>query len=105
MAVRVRLRVRGRDNKYVELVVLANGGAESPRPLIALDPEAAARICFKKPEDAERYEVIEASSIREASLYPQAVLLELLDEDGSVLSSLTSSPFNSIVDHPRFSWV
>lgn len=90
MAVRVKLRVRGRDDKYVELVVLVNGGAESPRPLIALDPETAAKICFKGSEDAERYEGIEVSSIREASLYPQAVMLELLDEEGSVLSAVTA---------------
>ncbi len=90
MAVRVRLRVRGRNDKYVELVVLVNGGAESHRPLIALDPETAARICFERSEDAERYEVIEASSIKEVGLYPQAVVLELLDNEGSVLSSVTA---------------
>ncbi len=90
VAVRVRLRVRGRNDKYVELVVLASGGAESPRPLIAQDPETAAKICFKGSEGAERYEVIEESGIKEASLYPQAVVLELLDDEGSVLSSVTA---------------
>jgi hypothetical protein len=90
VAVRVRLRVRGRNDKYVELVVLASGGAESPRPLTALDPETAAKICFKGSEGAERYEVIETSSTKEASLYPQTVVLELLDDEGSVLSSVTA---------------
>jgi hypothetical protein len=90
MAIRVRLRVRGRESKYLELVVLANGGAESPRPLIAMDPETAAKICFKGWEGFERYEVVEASSIREVSIYPQAVVLELLDDEGLVLSSVTA---------------
>jgi len=90
LAVRVRLRVRGREGKQVELVVLVNGGAESPRPLIALDPEAASRICYKGLEGSERYEVLEASSLGVAYVFPQAVVLELLGEDGSVLSSTTA---------------
>jgi hypothetical protein len=34
VAVRVRLRVRGRNDKYVELVVLASGGAEVEEGLV-----------------------------------------------------------------------
>ena len=42
MVVRVRLRVKAvSTGKSKELIVLANGGAESPKPCLVIDQELA----------------------------------------------------------------
>jgi hypothetical protein len=91
MAVRVKIRVRSREsNKEQTLVVLVNGGAESLRPLIAVDRETASKLCFKDLSRGEVYEIAEASSIKQASIFPQAVILELLDDEEKILSTITA---------------
>ena len=92
MAVRVRIRVKGRNGKSIVTTVLANGGAESPRPLIVLDPSTASKICFKddRDKDYEIVEVAEASRTRNVRIYPQAVILDLLSESEEILSSTTA---------------
>jgi len=45
LVVRVRIRLRAKNTgRTKELVVLANGGAESPAPCIVVDPETAKEI-------------------------------------------------------------
>ena len=45
MVVRVKLRVRAKESKKnIELIVLVNGGAESPRPCLAVDLPIARKL-------------------------------------------------------------
>ena len=91
LVVRVKLRVKSKRSKSIlELVVLANGGAESPRPCIVLRPEEARRLGLWPIDKAEIYLVEEASSTSEAYLIPGSVILELIDEEGKVLSSVNA---------------
>ena len=91
MVVRVRLRVRARDSgRSRELVVLANGGAESPRPCLVVDPSIAEELGFWPPREAEIYYVEEASTTSSALLLRDAVTLELLGDCEEVLSSINA---------------
>jgi len=86
LVVRVRVRLK-RPGKTVELRVLANGGAESPKPCVVVDPSLVEALEIQ-PLHGELYSVEEASSVTKAYLIPDAVTLELLDESGSALSSV-----------------
>ena len=45
MAVRVKVRVKSAaSSKTLDLVVLANGGAESPKPCLVVDEATAAKL-------------------------------------------------------------
>ncbi len=89
MVVRVKIRVKARrSGKSKEIIVLANGGAESPRPCIVVEPRTAEELGLWPPEEAEVYRVEEASTISRVFLLRKAVTLELLSEEGSVLSSV-----------------
>ena len=91
LVVRVRLRVKHRrSGRHVELVVLANGGAESPKPCIVVPPEVASELGLWPLEKAYIYLVEEASGISEVYVVSEAVELELLDEHGEVLSSVVA---------------
>lgn len=87
MAVRVRLRVKARRlNKALELAVLASGGAESPRPCLVVDTSTASELGLWPLQQAEVYKVEEASTLSEAYLLKDEVEIELLGEEGEVLS-------------------
>ena len=89
MVVRVRVRVRAEGTgSSTDLVVLANGGAESPRPCIVVGPEVAEVLGLWPLNKAEVYLVEEASSTTEAYVLPNSVILVLLDEEGNILSSV-----------------
>jgi len=83
----MRIKVENTGSS-ADLVVLANGGAESPRPCIVVGPEVAKALGLWPPSKAEVYLVEEASSITEAYVLPNSVILELLDEKGNVLSTV-----------------
>lgn len=88
MVVRVRLRVKAKGSgRSLELPVLVNGGAESPRECLVVDPSTARRLALW-PSSGEVYSVEEASSTTQAHLIPRAVELELMDSKGNVLSAV-----------------
>lgn len=88
MVVRVKLRIKSKlTNRSVELVVLANGGAESPKPCVVVDVETAEALNLW-PSQGELYSIEEASTTTKAYLLPEAVKLELLDEGGNILSDV-----------------
>ena len=87
LVVRVRLRIRSKEtNKSIELPVLVNGGAESPKPCVVVPTEVAKELGFWPPKEVEVYLVEEASSTSEVYLVPNALELELLGDEGEVLS-------------------
>ncbi len=91
MVVRVRVRAVARSSgRAKEIVVLANGGAESPRPCLVVDPSVAADLGLWPPSEAEEYYVEEASSISRILLLRDAIVLELLGERGEVLSRVVA---------------
>jgi len=81
LVVRVKLRIKvlGSDN-FVEAAVLANGGAESPRPCLVIDQELAKKLGIEL-NRLKTCSVEEASIITEAKLAEKAVEIELLDGD------------------------
>lgn len=82
------MRVKAKaPGKSIELTVLANGGAESSRPCLVVDPSAAESLRLQ-PLHGDLYSVEEASSIATAYLIPDSVRLELLDEEGYTISSV-----------------
>ena len=89
MVVRVRVRIKvGGTSSSTDLVVLASGGAESPRPCIVVGPEVGEALRLWPPSRAEVYLVEEVSTTTEAYLLPNSVTLELLDEEGNTLSNV-----------------
>lgn len=89
MVVRVRVRVRSRaSSRSTELVVLANGGAESAKPCIVVDESTAEKLGLWPPSKWEVVQVEEASSISEAFVIDEAVELELLGDRGETLSQI-----------------
>ena len=88
MVVRVKLKIKSKfTNRSVELVVLANGGAESPKPCVVVDVKTAEALNLW-PSQGELYSIEEASTTTKAYLLPEAVKLELLDERGNTLSNV-----------------
>ena len=89
LVVRVKLRVKTRESeKDIELTVLANGGAESPRPCLAIGLSTAKELGVWPPKKAEVFSVEEASHVGNVYLIRNAVVLELLDEKGNKLSDV-----------------
>jgi len=88
MVLRVRLRVKSGSGE-VELVVLANGGAESDEPLLVVDESTAERLGLWPSEEAELYEVEEATTTSRAYVISDPVELELLDGE-ETLSKITA---------------
>jgi hypothetical protein len=88
--VRVKVRVRSRiGSRSLDLVVLANGGAESIRPCIVVDEEIAKRLGLWPAKDYKVYQVEEASTESEVYVLENAVELKLVD-DNEVLSSIVA---------------
>jgi hypothetical protein len=91
LAVRVRLRVRSKRNgRSVDLIVLANGGAESTRPCIVVDEDIARNLGLWPSGDFKVHGVEEVSSISEAYVMEGSVELELLGERDEPLSSVVA---------------
>jgi len=91
LAVRVRLRVRSkRSGRSVDLTVLANGGAESPRPCIVVDEDIAKELGLWPSGNFKVHRVEEASSISEAYVVEGSVELELLEGFDKPLSRVAA---------------
>ena len=94
MAVRVKLKVKSlKTGKEIELVVLANGGAESEKPMLVVDPEIAKSLELYSYllREAEIYEVTEASTSKHVYVLSNAVEIELIDhETGESLSKIVA---------------
>ena len=91
MAVRVKVRVKSAaSSKTLDLVVLANGGAESPKPCLVLDEATAAKLKLWPAEKASLHQVEEATTIGEAFIIENAVELQLLDEEDQPLETITA---------------
>ena len=90
MVVRVKMRITSKtSSRSIKLIVLANGGAESSAPLIVVDPKAAKELgMWPPPAKTDIYMVEEASTITHIYLIPNAVTIELLDEQENPLSKI-----------------
>ncbi|MHC1601111.1 MAG: hypothetical protein ACXQTB_02050 [Candidatus Nezhaarchaeales archaeon] len=89
MVVRVKVRVKPRSShESIDLVVLANGGAESFRPCLVVDEEIARRLKLWPSNEFKIHQVEEASSISEAYVINDTIELELLGDDNEVLARI-----------------
>jgi hypothetical protein len=87
LAVRVRVRVKSRSSgKSIVVRVLANGGAESPRPCIVVSEDIAESLGLWPTNNFKVHQVEEASSVGEVYVIEGAVELELLGEHDESLS-------------------
>ncbi|MEL9997853.1 MAG: hypothetical protein QXH99_05110 [Sulfolobales archaeon] len=91
MAVRVRVRVKSRSSgKSIVVRVLANGGAESPRPCIVVSEDIAEPLGLWPTNNFKVHQVEEASSVGEVYVIEGAVELELLGEHNESLSRVVA---------------
>ncbi|MCC6022014.1 MAG: hypothetical protein LM560_02695 [Desulfurococcaceae archaeon] len=91
MAVRVRVRVKSRSSgKSIVVRVLANGGAESPRPCIVVSEDIAESLGLWPTNNFKVHQVEEASSVGEVYVIEGAVELELLGEHDESLSRVVA---------------
>lgn len=88
MAVRVKVRIRNPvKNREVVTRVLVNGGAESDEPIVAVTPREAESLGIR----LDRLEVVEvelASGYAHSYITSDLYTVELLDEEGNVLSRI-----------------
>ncbi|MEM0093977.1 MAG: hypothetical protein QXT33_06860 [Thermofilum sp.] len=91
MVVYVKLRVRGREER--ELVVLVNGGAHSPEPVLVVDEITARELGYTTGEVAE---ASVADARRRVYIVRGAVELVLVGEEGEELARLKAH----LVIHP-----
>jgi hypothetical protein len=88
MVVRVRVRISW-GGKTRNVVVLVNGGAESEEPVVVLRPEDVEEL--GSPLDSFDVVEVELAVGRTQSLISRdRVVVELLDEQGNVLSSTSA---------------
>jgi hypothetical protein len=88
MVVRVRVRISW-GGKTRNVVVLVNGGAESEEPVVVLRPEDVEELGL--PLDSFDVVEVELAVGRTQSLISRdRVVVELLDEQGNVLSSTSA---------------
>jgi hypothetical protein len=88
MVVRVRVRISW-GGKTRNVVVLVNGGAESEEPVVVLKPEDVEELGL--PLDSFDVVEVELAVGRTQSLISRdRVVVELLDEQGNVLSSTSA---------------
>jgi len=91
LAVRVRVRVKSRSSgKSIVVRVLANGGAESPRPCIVVSEDIAESLGLWPTNNFKVHQVEEASSVGEVYVIEGAVELELLGEHDESLSRVVA---------------
>lgn len=55
MVVHVKLRVKSRVDKEKELIVLVNGGAHSPRPVLVVDEVTAGELGYTSGETGDSH--------------------------------------------------
>lgn len=91
MVVYVKLRVKGRGER--ELVVLVNGGAHSPEPVLVVDEITAREMGYVAGEVAE---ASVADARRRVYIVREAVELVLIGEEGEELSRVRAH----LVIHP-----
>jgi len=92
VVVHVRLRVKSK-RKVKELIVLVNGGAHSPEPVLVVDENIARELeCLT----GEEVEASVADARRKVYLVRDAVELVLLGDSGEELSKIKSH----LVIHP-----
>ncbi len=94
MVVHVRLRVRSRKGKVKELVVLVNGGAHSPEPVLVVDEETARELGYEK--EGRMVEASVADATRKVYLVENALELTLMGEEEE-LSKISAH----LVIHPN----
>ena len=85
MAVRVRVKI-SRGSREKTLIVLVNSGAESEEPVVVVSPRDAIDLGF----NLEEFDVVEvelASGKTQGLISREKVILELLSENGSTLST------------------
>ena len=91
LAVRVRVRVKSRSSgKSIVVRVLANGGAESPKPCIVVSEDIAESLGLWPTNNFKVHQVEEASSVGEVYVIEGAVELELLGEHDESLSRVVA---------------
>jgi hypothetical protein len=91
LAVRVRVRVKSRGSgKSIVVRVLANGGAESPRPCIVVSEDIAESLGLWPTNNFKVHQVEEASSVGEVYVIEGAIELELLGEHDESLSRVVA---------------
>ncbi len=91
LAVRVRVRVKSRSSgKSIVVRVLANGGAESPRPCIVVSEDIAESLGLWPTNNFKVHQVEEASSVGEVYVIEGAIELELLGEHDESLSRVVA---------------
>ncbi len=93
MVVHVKLRVKPRGGAPKELMVLVNGGAHSPEPVLVVDEGIAREFGYTSGEEVE---ASIADSTRKVQLVREALELTLLDDEGGELSSIKAH----LVIHP-----
>jgi hypothetical protein len=87
----VRVRVKSRSSgKSIVVRVLANGGAESPRPCIVVSEDIAESLGLWPTNNFKVHQVEEASSVGEVYVIEGAVELELLGEYDESLSRVVA---------------
>jgi hypothetical protein len=87
----VRVRVKSRSSgKSIVVRVLANGGAESPRPCIVVSEDIAESLGLWPTNNFKVHQVEEASSVGEVYVIEGAIELELLGEHDESLSRVVA---------------
>jgi len=93
MGIRVRVKIRFLPTgRVVETVALVNSGAESERPSVIVSEIEARHLGIESPEayGAALYLVEEATARSFAYVIREGAVLELLGEEGEVLSSVAA---------------
>jgi hypothetical protein len=85
VVVHVKLRVRAASSTVRELIVLVNGGAHSPEPVLAVDEVLAEELGLR---GGEAVDVSTADATKRGRLLRDAAEVALLGEDGEELSRL-----------------
>lgn len=94
MVVRVRLKVRSKKGRVEDLLVLVNGGAHSPEPVLVVDEDVARELGYK---EGEAVEAAIADTTRQVYLVRDALELILMGEEGEELSRVKAH----LVIHPK----
>ncbi len=103
MAVRLRLRIRGKSGKSVETIALLNSGFEAPTPQLLIPVGLARNLELWPPENA--YEVIldTAGGPLRAWLYPRSAYVSVVCEDVKPKEVEVDIIISPIADEPLIS--
>jgi len=94
MVVHVRLKVKSNRGSLKDLIVLVNGGAHSPEPVLVVDEKLARELGY---ESGQPVEASIADTTREVYLVRNAVQITLLGEEDEELSKIKAH----LVIHPN----